>query len=78
MKSGDLKLGPAGDLLTLDEQVSFQPAEPATYDDAFLTQQQKSQRLNEYYNQVVAELLVVLNESEKRGGLSGRHGPAAA
>ncbi len=59
------ELMPEGDLLTPDEQVSFQPAEPVTYDDAFLTQQQKSQRLNQYYDEVVAELLVVLNESEK-------------
>jgi hypothetical protein len=56
---------PEGALLTPDEQVSFQPAEPASYGDAFSAQQQKIQRLNEYYNQVVAELLVVLNESEK-------------
>ena len=64
MKSGDLKLVPAGDLWTPSEQVSFQPAEFATYDDAFLAQQQKIQRLNEYYDQVVAELLTLLNESQ--------------
>jgi hypothetical protein len=58
------ELAPEGDLLTPDE-VSFQPAEPASYEDAFSAQQQKIQRLNEYYDQVVAELLVVLNESEK-------------
>ena len=59
------ELAPEGDLLTPDEQVSFQRAEAASYEDAFSAQQQKIQRLNEYYNQVVAELLVVLNESEK-------------
>jgi hypothetical protein len=59
------ELAPEGDLLTPDEQVSFQPAGPASYEDAFSAQQQKSHRLNEYYSQVVAELLVVLNESEK-------------
>ena len=58
------ELAPEGDLLT-PEQVSFQPAEPASYEDAFRAQQQKIQRLTEYYNQVVAELLVVLNECEK-------------
>ncbi len=58
------ELVPEGDLLT-PEQVSFQPAEPASYEDAFRAQQQKIQRLTEYYNQVVAELLVVLNECEK-------------
>jgi hypothetical protein len=56
---------PEGDLSILDEQVPFLPAEPATYEDAFRAQQQKIQRLNEYYDQVVAELLVLLNESEK-------------
>jgi hypothetical protein len=74
MKSGDLKLVPAGDplspdLLTPDplalhEQSSLQPADPATHDEAFRTQQQKIQRLNQYYNEVVAELLTLLNESE--------------
>jgi hypothetical protein len=59
------ELAPEGDLLTPDEQVSFQRAEAASYEDAFSAQQQKIHRLNEYYNQVVAELLVVLNESEK-------------
>jgi hypothetical protein len=56
------ELAPEGDLLTPDDHVSF---EPASYEDAFNAQQQKAQRLNEYYNQVVAELLVVLNETEK-------------
>jgi hypothetical protein len=58
------ELAPEGDLLT-PEQVSFQPAEPATREDAFLAQKQKSQRLNEYFDQVVAELLALLNECEK-------------
>jgi hypothetical protein len=58
------ELAPEGDLLT-PEQVSFQPAEPATREDAFLAQKQKIQRLNECYDQVVAALLVVLNECEK-------------
>jgi hypothetical protein len=58
------ELAPEGDLLT-PEQVSFQPAEPASYEDAFSAQQQKIQWLTEYYDQVVAELLVVLNECEK-------------
>ena len=64
MKSGDLDLVPAGDLLTPDEQVSFQSAGPATCDDAFLAQQQRIQRLNQYYEQVVAELLTLLNETQ--------------
>jgi hypothetical protein len=59
------ELAPEGDLLTSHDQVSFQPAAPASYEDAFNAQRQKVQRLNEYYDQVVAELLVLLNECEK-------------
>jgi hypothetical protein len=59
------ELAPEGDLSALDEQVSLQPAEPLNYEEAFRVHQQKIQRLNEYYEQVVAELLVLLNESEK-------------
>jgi hypothetical protein len=65
MKSGNLNLVPADDLLTLDEPVASNSARPATHDDAFLVQQQKIQRLNEYYDQVVAELLTLLNESHE-------------
>jgi hypothetical protein len=64
MKSGDFEFEPADDLMTLDEQVPFDAAEPATYDDEFLVQQQKIERLTEYYDQVVAELLILLNESQ--------------
>jgi hypothetical protein len=59
------ELAPEGDLSALDEQVSLQPTEPLNYEEAFRVHQQKIQRLNEYYEQVVAELLVLLNESEK-------------
>ena len=45
------------------ERVPSRPAGAATYDDEFLVQQQKIQRLSEYYDAVVAELLVLLNES---------------
>jgi hypothetical protein len=66
MKSGDLALAPAGELMTL-ERVPSDPAEAAAYDDEFLVQQQKIQRLSEYYDQVVAELLALLNESHDEG-----------
>ncbi len=59
------ELAPEGDLSTPDEQVSFQPAEHAAHDDEFGAQRQKCERLNEYYDQVVAELLALLNESQK-------------
>ena len=62
MKSGDLALAPAGELMILERAPSG-PPEAAAYDDEFLVQQQKIQRLSEYYDAVVAELLVLLNES---------------
>jgi hypothetical protein len=63
MKSGNLKLVPDGDVLTLERPAS-DPAESAAYDEAFFVQQQRSQRLSAYYDEVVAELLTLLNESE--------------
>jgi hypothetical protein len=62
MQSGNLNLVPADDLLTLEREPS-DSAKSAMHDDAFFVQQQKSQRLNAYYDQVVAELLTLLNES---------------
>ena len=52
------------------ERVPSDPAEVATYDDEFRVQQQKIQRLSEYYDQVVAELLALLNESHDEGDLA--------
>jgi hypothetical protein len=69
MKSSDLALAPSGELMTL-ERVPSGPAEAAAYDDEFLVQQQKIQRLSEYYDQVVAELLALLNESHDEGDLA--------
>jgi hypothetical protein len=66
MKSSDLALAPSGELMTL-ERVPSDRAEAAAYDDEFLVQQQKIQRLSEYYDQVVAELLALLNESDDEG-----------
>jgi hypothetical protein len=66
MKSGDLALVPRDELMTL-ERVPSDPAEVAAYDDEFRVQQQKIQRLSEYYDQVVAELLALLNESHEEG-----------
>lgn len=61
MKSGDLTLVPA-DELSLDEQALSEPAEPAAHDDEFRAQQHRIERLNEYYNDVVAELRALLDE----------------
>jgi hypothetical protein len=58
------ELAPEGELSTLDEQASLQPAEPLNYEEAFRVHQEKIQRLNDYYDQVVAELLVLLNETQ--------------
>jgi hypothetical protein len=69
MKSGDLALAPSGELMTLKRAPS-DPAEAAACDDEFLVQQQKIQRLSEYYDQVVAELLALLNESHDEGDLA--------
>jgi hypothetical protein len=53
------------------ERVPSDPAEVAAYDDdEFRVQQQKIQRLSEYYDQVVAELLALLNESDDEGDLA--------
>jgi hypothetical protein len=73
MKSGDLASAPESELLTL-ERLPSDSAEPASYDDEFLVQQQKIARLGEYYDQVVAELLALLNESHDDGELA----PASA
>jgi hypothetical protein len=70
MKSGDLALAPRDELMPL-ERVPSDPAEVAAYDDEFrVQQQQKIQRLSEYYDQVVAELLALLNESHDEGDLA--------
>ena len=71
MKSSDLALAPSGELMTL-ERMPSDPAQAAAYDDEFRVQQQKIQRLGEYYDQVVAELLVLLNESHDEGDLAPR------
>jgi hypothetical protein len=63
MKSGDLRLVSDGDVLTLERPAS-DSTESATHDDEFRVQQQKIQRLTAYYDEVVAELLALLNESE--------------
>jgi len=59
------ELVPEGDLLTpMNRCRSNRPSRRATR-MRFSAQQQKIQRLHEYYNQVVAELLWYFNESEK-------------
>jgi nitrate reductase assembly molybdenum cofactor insertion protein NarJ len=69
MTSGNLRLVADGDALTLERPAS-DPAEFATrdfetHDDAFAVQQQRIQRLTKYYDDVVAELLTLLNQSDE-------------
>jgi hypothetical protein len=68
MKSGDLETIPADELWILDEGAPSAPAEPAPHDDEFLALQQKSERLNQYYDEVVAELRALLDASDDEGG----------
>ena len=51
----------AGELLIFDEQALSDPMEPAAHDDEFRAQQQRTERLNKYYNEVVAELRALLD-----------------
>jgi hypothetical protein len=46
----------------LDERTLSDPAESATYDDEFRVQQQKIERLNAYYDEVVVELRALLGQ----------------
>jgi hypothetical protein len=66
MKPGHLALVPEGELLSIDEQASTDPAAIA-YEVAFREQQQKIQLLNKYYDDVVAELRALLDQSEEGG-----------
>jgi hypothetical protein len=56
------------ELLALHEPVAIDPAEPEPPSDRFHAQMQSSQRLIEYYNQVVAELRASLDRIEAEGG----------
>jgi hypothetical protein len=63
MKPGDLETIPADELWLLDEGAPSVP-----HDDEFRAQQQKSERLNQYYDEVVAELRALLDASDDEGG----------
>lgn len=65
MKSGHLALVPAGELLSVDEQALIDQTAAAPYEDAFREQQQKIQLLSKYYDDVVAELRAMLDDSEE-------------
>ncbi len=61
----DLKTTSEDELGSLCEP---EPAEPATDTDRFREQMQSSQRLIEYYNQVVAEIRASLERAEEEVG----------
>jgi hypothetical protein len=48
----------------LDERVLSDPTEFAIHDDEFRVQQQKIERLNAYYDEVVVELRALLGQLE--------------
>jgi hypothetical protein len=63
MKPGD-PTSIAGDELLLDERSPPVQAETAPHDDEFYVQQQRIERLNQYYDEVVAELRALLDKQE--------------
>ncbi|THD62446.1 MAG: hypothetical protein E7813_19915 [Bradyrhizobium sp.] len=68
MKPGNIESMPAAELFSFDDRAPLNPAERAALDDEFAAQQQKIERLNQYYDEVVAELRVLLDQSEDEGG----------
>ncbi len=60
----DLKSTSEDELLSLHEPDAPVLTESATQTDKFREQLQSSQRLNEYYNQVVAEIRASLERAE--------------
>jgi hypothetical protein len=62
MNPGDPETMTMDELRPLDEQALSDPAESATHDDEFRAQQQKIDRLNAYYDEVVVELRALLGQ----------------
>lgn len=52
------------ELSLLHEPIATDPADSAAISDKFREQLQSSERLNEYYNQVVAEIRASLERAE--------------
>jgi hypothetical protein len=63
----DLNSLPGDELMSLEEQLAFDAPDSAELTDRFREQMASSQRLNEYYNQVVAELRASLERIEAEG-----------
>jgi hypothetical protein len=68
MVGHDLKSSLEDDLLSLEEPVALDPVDFVPLEDRFRAQMASSQRLNEYYKQVVAELRASLEKIEAEEG----------
>jgi hypothetical protein len=64
MKSRKLELVAASEPVSLAAPAPSEAPETATFDDEFRAQQQKIERLNQYYDEVVAELRILLDQSQ--------------
>ena len=53
--------------MSFDERSSFEPTISPDLDDAFVAQQQKFDRLNRYYDDVVVELRKLLDQTSDEG-----------
>jgi hypothetical protein len=67
MKPGDSETLSRDEPVSFDEQASFDPTISPDLNDAFVAQQQKIDRLNQYYDEVVAELRKLLDNSRDEG-----------
>jgi hypothetical protein len=67
MKPGDSETMTMDESLPLDARALSDSAEFATHDDEFRTQQQKIDRLNQYYDDVVVELRALLGQIHDKG-----------
>jgi hypothetical protein len=62
MNPGDPETMTLDELRPLDERALSDPTESAIHDDEFRVQQQKIERLNAYYDEVVVELRALLGQ----------------
>ena len=67
MKPGDSETMTVDELRPVDERAPSISAESATHDDEFRVQRQKTERLNEYYDEVVIELRALLGQLHDKG-----------
>ena len=68
MTGHDLNSTRMDELLSLEEPIAIDPEDFVPLEDRFRAQMASSQRLNEYYNQVVAELRATLERIEAEEG----------